>query len=70
MEGAVAKGSWKISDTLWAEIAPLLPPEKPKPKGGCPRMPDRPAMEAIFYALRTVSVEGAASGDGCRQHGT
>jgi putative transposase len=53
MEGAVAKGSWTISDALWAEIAPLLPPEKPKPKGGRPRMPDRPAMEAIFYILRT-----------------
>jgi transposase len=53
VEGAVAKGSWTISDALWAEIAPLLPPEKPKPKGGRPRMPDRPAMEAIFYILRT-----------------
>jgi len=53
VEGAVAKGSWTISDALWAEIAPLLPPDRPKPKGGRPRMPDRPAMETIFCVLRT-----------------
>ena len=53
MDGAVAKGSWTISEALWSKIAPLLPPARPKPKGGRPRMPDRPAMEAIFYVLRT-----------------
>lgn len=52
MEG-VAKGSWTISDALWGQMVPLLPPERPKPTGGRPRMPDRPAMEAIFYVLRT-----------------
>ena len=52
MEG-VAKGSWTISEALWVQIEPLLPPERPKPAGGRPRMPDRPAMEAIFYVLRT-----------------
>ena len=52
MEG-VAKGSWTISEALWVRIEPLLPPERPKLAGGRPRMPDRPAMEAIFYVLRT-----------------
>ena len=32
---------------------PLLPPKRPKPKGGHPRMPDQQAMTAIFYVLRT-----------------
>jgi putative transposase len=45
--------SYKISDAFWAEIEPLLPPEKPKPKGGRPRMGNRQAMDAIFYLLRT-----------------
>ena len=45
--------SYKIPDALWSEIEPLLPPEKPKPKGGCPRMSNRKAMDAIFYILRT-----------------
>ena len=45
--------SYKIPDKLWAEIEPLLPPEKPKPKGGRPRMGNRQAMNAIFYLLRT-----------------
>ena len=26
-----------LRDVLWARIAPLLPPEPPKPKGGQPR---------------------------------
>ena len=45
--------SYRISDALWAEIEPLLPPENPKPKGGRPRMDNRQAMDAIFYLLRT-----------------
>ncbi len=53
MEGVVARGSWTISDALWAQIVLVLPPARPKPEGGRPRMPDRPAMEAIFYVLRT-----------------
>ena len=28
--------SYKIPDALWAEIELLLPPEKPKPRGGRP----------------------------------
>ena len=44
---------WCIPDELWARIMPLLPPKKPHPKGGRPWMPDRLAMDAIFYVLRT-----------------
>jgi len=40
-----------ISDTLWAEIAPLLPAPKPKKKPGRPRADDRRMMTAIFYVI-------------------
>ena len=43
----------KIPDALWAEIEPLLPPEKPKPKVGRPRMGNRKAVDARFYILGT-----------------
>ncbi|WP_342166496.1 transposase, partial [Methylobacterium sp. SD21] len=33
-----------LPDGLWAEIAPLLPPERAKPKGGRPRTSDRAAL--------------------------
>jgi putative transposase len=44
---------WRIPDELWSRIEPLLPHKEPSPKGGRPRMPDRQAMEAIYYVLRT-----------------
>ena len=45
---------WRIPDALWARIEPLLPPRPPQPLG-ChnPRVPDRAAMDAIFFVLRT-----------------
>lgn len=42
-----------VSDELWAFIEPLLPPEKPKPKGGRPRIPNRNALTGILFVLRT-----------------
>jgi transposase len=45
--------AWRLPDVLWERIAPLLPPERPKPRGGRPRMANRQAMEAILYLLRT-----------------
>ena len=42
-----------VSDTLWETIAPLLPPESPKPKGGRPRVPDRAALTGIIFVLRS-----------------
>lgn len=47
---------WRIPDELWERLAPLIPspPQKPHPLG-ChrPRVPDRRAMDAIFFVLRT-----------------
>ena len=42
-----------VSDELWETIAPLLPPEPPKPKGGRPRVPDRAALTGIIFVLRS-----------------
>ena len=56
---------WRIPDDLWAEIAPLLPARKRHPLG-ChnPRVPDRKAMDAIFFALRTGCQWNALNGTG------
>jgi transposase len=42
-----------VSDELWAEVARLLPPKRPKPKGGRPPVPDRQALTGIFFVLKT-----------------
>src|SRR5579871_3713707 len=42
-----------VSDSLWSRIAPLLPPEPPKPKGGRPPVDDRAALNGILYVLDT-----------------
>src|SRR5918997_1847847 len=41
-----------VSDELWEAIAPYLPPERPKPKGGRPRLPDRAVLAGIVFVLR------------------
>jgi transposase len=43
----------QVNDALWDVIAPLLPPEPPKPDGGRPRIPDRQALGGILLVLRT-----------------
>ena len=53
MTDEVVDAAWRIPDELWERIDTLLPPEKSRPKGGRPRMPNRQAMDAIFYVLRT-----------------
>jgi len=53
--GLVVKDDgWRIPDWLWAELEPLLP-ERPAHPLGChnPRVPDRDAMNAILFVLRT-----------------
>lgn len=53
--GLVTKDdSWRLSDKLWKQIEPLLPERKAHPLG-ChnPRVPDRDAMNAILFVLRT-----------------
>jgi len=42
-----------VPDEMWAVMAPLLPEEPPKPKGGRPRVPDRDALRGIVFVLRT-----------------
>ena len=42
-----------VPDNLWAFIAPLLPPERPRPRGGRPPVPDRAALTGILFVLRT-----------------
>ena len=50
----VRDDGWRIPDWLWAELEPLLP-ERPAHPLGChnPRVPDRDAMNAILFVLRT-----------------
>jgi transposase len=42
-----------VSDSLWEEFAPLLPPPRSKPKGGRPPVPDRKALTGILFVLKT-----------------
>ncbi|EFH88306.1 transposase [Ktedonobacter racemifer DSM 44963] len=44
---------WEVSDELWVQVHPLIPPAPSHAKGGRPRMPDRQAIAAIVYVLRT-----------------
>src|SRR5260370_40090249 len=44
---------WEVSDELWEQVKPLIPPAASHAKGGRPRMDDRKAFEAIIYVLRT-----------------
>src|SRR5260370_23863306 len=41
------------TDPLWDLVAPLLPVERPKPKGGRPRIPDRAALTGILFVLKS-----------------
>ena len=43
-----------VSDKLWEQIEPLLPPEpKPSPLGGRPRVTNRQAFTGVVFVLRT-----------------
>jgi len=42
-----------LPDGLWAIIEPLLPPHRPSPKGGRPRLDDRRALTGILFVLKT-----------------
>jgi transposase len=53
--GRIAKDDgWRLGDSPWKRIEPLLPPRKAHPLG-ChrPRAQDRDAMNAILFVLRT-----------------
>ena len=42
-----------VSDELWAAVAPLLPPPRPRPKGGRPPVDDRKALTGILFVLKS-----------------
>lgn len=42
-----------VSDELWAVVEPLLPQERPKPKGGRPRVSDRAVLTGILFVLKS-----------------
>ncbi|MCH8869872.1 MAG: transposase, partial [Chloroflexi bacterium] len=45
--------NWRMPESLWDRVEPLLPTEGPKPKGGRPRASARKCMDGVFYVLRT-----------------
>jgi len=45
-------GKARVGGELRALVAPLLPPEPPKPKGGRPRVPDRACLTGIVSVLK------------------
>ena len=44
---------WRVDDTLWSRVAPLLVVEKPRKKPGRPRHDDRPLFDGVMWVLRT-----------------
>ena len=42
-----------LPNELWELIAPLLPPQRSKPKGGRPPIPQRAALTGILFVLRS-----------------
>jgi transposase len=46
-------GKLLVDDELWAAIAPLLPPEPPKPQGGRPPVGPRAALTGIIFVLKS-----------------
>jgi transposase len=42
-----------LPDALWDEIAPLIPPDPPHPKGGRPFVPARACLTGIIFVLKS-----------------
>lgn len=42
-----------VSDGLWAVVAPLLPAQPSRPKGGRPPVDDRAALTGIIFVLKS-----------------
>ena len=42
-----------VTDELWSQVEPLLPPLKPHPKGGRPPVPNRACLCGILFVLKT-----------------
>jgi transposase len=66
MKKRVKRNQYAVSDELWAKIEPLLPkhPNTHRFGGGRPRVPDRQAMDAILFVLRTGCQWNALSATG------
>jgi transposase len=61
----VRDDQWRIPDGVWEKMKSLIPPGKSHPKGGHnPRVPDRNAMDAILFVLRTGCQWNALSATG------
>jgi transposase len=43
----------ELSEELWQRLAPLLPPEPSRPKGGRPPVPHRKVLVGIVFMLLT-----------------
>ena len=60
-----------VTDELWTEVQPLLPPHRLRPKGGRPPADDRACLVGILFVLRTgcawndIPGELAPSGPTC-----
>lgn len=61
-----------LPDDLWSVIEPLLPPPRPRPKGGRPPISNRAALTGILFVFKTglpweyLPVEmGCGSGMSC-----
>jgi transposase len=61
----VLDDGYRLPDALWARMEPLLPPRPVHPLGcHTPRTPDRKAMDAILFVLRTGCRWNALSATG------
>jgi len=68
--GLVVKDDgWRILDSLWERMKPIIPPGKPHPLG-ChnPRVPDRDAMNGIIFVMRTGCQWSALDATGICNH--
>lgn len=45
--------NFRLPDEVWERLKTVIPTERPKPRGGRPRMENRAALDAIFYVLKT-----------------
>jgi transposase len=48
------RSGWRdLPDALWAQVAPLIPPDPRSPKGGRPPTDHRKILNGLLYVLRT-----------------